>query len=462
MEPNKLAVVIPAYNEEASIRDIATRARIHCILVVVVNDGSTDNTASEVSGLDVVVLTNEDNLGKATALSRGFRYALDQGVSAVITLDADGQHRPEDIPKIVAASTGHPGLIIIGARLQESKNIPMKRYLANRFANFWIAWAAGYPITDSQSGFRLYPANILDGVKLDISKDKSFVFESEILIEAGWRGIRSVAVSIPAIYSGELRKSHFRSVADIIQITKMVGARLLSRGMYPVGFYRAFLQPISQKLVGRGLDRDAIALFGLSLVVMAFSLGLGFLWLLFSIIRTARITPEYCGSVELIVVPGHRLEGDCIPEDYRKRLDRAAILASGNHSARILILGGGPQGARTEAESGRSYLVGKGVSRSRIMIEEKSTNTLDNLRKAGQFLDGCKSIVVVSNRYHLERIATLARGLGLHMDLCAAEVKLTFLSSCKMLKEAFYLHWYWVSRFYGKLTRNRRILEKLT
>jgi hypothetical protein len=156
-----------------------------------------------------------------------------------VTLDGDGQHLPEDIPRLLNYFRQSPNTIIIGSRLHEKANIPRARYNANRFASFWISWAAGYPISDSQSGFRIYPANLLDQVKVAHRRSSGFVFESEILIEAGRRGITSLPVSISAIYMPQARASHFRPVVDIARIVRMVTWKLVARGLYLQGLQRS-------------------------------------------------------------------------------------------------------------------------------------------------------------------------------------------------------------------------------
>ena len=234
-------VVIPAYNEAATVRDVAMRARQQCTNVVVVDDGSADSTFRAVAGLDVTVLRNEENCGKAGSLSRGFEHALAHGAIGVITLDADGQHAPEEIPSFVKQSLDDPNAFLVGARRRDQRRASFWRYVANRIADFWIGWAAGQPIEDSQSGFRLYPARLLREVTLKHSREQSFVYESEIVIEAARRGFqcRNVAVTV-APRSGP-RPSHFRPLVDIMRITGMVAGRLFSHGMYPMGLVRILL-----------------------------------------------------------------------------------------------------------------------------------------------------------------------------------------------------------------------------
>jgi glycosyltransferase involved in cell wall biosynthesis len=209
--------------------------------VIVVDDGSTDGTADVLVGLPVIVLKNPANSGKAASLWRGFQHAVGAGASGVVTLDGDGQHSPEDIPRLLAEAAFHPDHVIIGARRRDQRRAAFWRYVANRVADFGISWAAGYSFADSQSGFRVYPASLLRSVKVKHGKVRSFVFESEILIEATRSGHRSLAVPIEALRRPGARPSYFRPVLDIARITCMVGWKLISRGMYPIGLYRALL-----------------------------------------------------------------------------------------------------------------------------------------------------------------------------------------------------------------------------
>ncbi|MCK4833435.1 MAG: glycosyltransferase family 2 protein [Gammaproteobacteria bacterium] len=239
----EFAVIIPAYNEEATIHDVASRALAYTPLVIVVDDGSTDQTVAHLEDLPVTLIKNALNSGKAASLWKGIQAARQHDVRYIISLDGDGQHAPEDIPRLLAMSEDKPQHIIIGARLADKSVIPAKRYYANRVANFWLAWAAGYPISDSQSGFRVYPSELFDGLEMPTRKRDSFVFESEILIKAARRGIECTAVAIPAVYAENARPSHFRGVRDITLITLMVGRSLITRGFYPLGLYRSCIKP---------------------------------------------------------------------------------------------------------------------------------------------------------------------------------------------------------------------------
>ena len=230
-------VVIPAYNEAATVRDVVVRARQQCPHVIVVDDGSTDGTAEVVTGLDVILLRNEKNLGKAGSLCRGFEQALAGGAIGVITLDADGQHAPEEIPLFIKQSVDDPSLFLIGARRRDQRKTSFWRYGANRVADFWIGLAAGAPIDDSQSGFRLYPAALLRAIDVPHERSRSFVFESEILIEASRRGMNIRKIPITVTPRSGPCPSHFRPVLDILKITRMVAWKILSRGLSLSGLW---------------------------------------------------------------------------------------------------------------------------------------------------------------------------------------------------------------------------------
>jgi len=253
-------VVIPAYNEAATIRDVASRAIQQCKHVIVVDDGSTDGTAEALVGLPLALLRNPTNRGKAASLWRGFQQALAAGASGVVTLDGDGQHAPEDIPRLLAEAACYPDHVIIGARRRDQRRAAFWRYVANRVADFWISWAAGSSFADSQSGFRVYPASLLSRVNINHEKVRNFVFESEILIDATRSGHRSLAVPIEVLRRPGARPSYFRPVLDIARITGMVGWKLISWGMYPIGLYRSlFGQTSSLSSEYRGGDEGAPA-----------------------------------------------------------------------------------------------------------------------------------------------------------------------------------------------------------
>ena len=232
-------VVIPAYNEAKTIRDVVTRTLPHAQAVIVVDDGSIDGTAGLIADLPVTVLANERNLGKAASIWRGAERALADGAAGIYTLDGDGQHDPADLRRMVRGAAAKPNAIIVGARLHARASIPRTRYYVNRFANFWVAWAAGVPIEDTQSGFRYYPAATFRTLALAHGPADSFVFESEVLIAAAWAGVEIVCVPISVRYANPPRASHFRPIMDFARVGAMVARRLVGSGFNPRGLVRS-------------------------------------------------------------------------------------------------------------------------------------------------------------------------------------------------------------------------------
>jgi len=232
-------IAIPAYNEARTIRGLAQSALAICPRVIVIDDGSTDTTVAELHDLPIALLRHAVNQGKAASLRTAFSHVLSQGGKCVVALDGDGQHDPKDASALLWAWQNHPDRLVIGSRLHDRSQFPPARYRANKFACFWISWAAGHPIADSQSGFRVYSAAVMAAALDGSVRGDRFTFESEILIEAAARGMLTLAVAIPGRYPTGARRSHFRPVVDIAKIVVMVAWRLLRKGLYPIGLWRS-------------------------------------------------------------------------------------------------------------------------------------------------------------------------------------------------------------------------------
>lgn len=236
---SKIWVVIPAYNESKTIRKVVETTLSVCPNLIVVNDCSTDDTAKQLSDLPIEYIEHPKNKGKAASLMTGFQHAIDKGAEAVITMDGDDQHDANDIPKLIEAYQKDPKHLFIAARLENNEAAPSHRLFANRFADFWVSWAAGHFVQDSQSGFRLYPAELLTLTTAKHSKYSGFVFESEIIINAAYKGFTSQAVSIKSHYPEQRRESHYRPVSDISKTVLMIAGKLLKRGLYLPGLVRS-------------------------------------------------------------------------------------------------------------------------------------------------------------------------------------------------------------------------------
>ncbi|MEW6108242.1 MAG: glycosyltransferase family 2 protein [Nitrospirota bacterium] len=183
--------------------------------IIVVDDGSGDSTSRLAEEAGAYVLRHKTNMGKGMALRTGFAHALEKGFDAVLTLDADGQHDPSEIKKFFREFINNSGDIIIGTRLRDKAAVPLYRYIPNRIGVFFISWAAGCRIDDTQSGFRLYRKEVLESISLHT---KGFETETEVLIKAGKMGFRIRNIPVSAIYHSDY-KTNFRPVRDFYRIS---------------------------------------------------------------------------------------------------------------------------------------------------------------------------------------------------------------------------------------------------
>ena len=214
-----ICVVIPTYNNAGTIGDVVSRTCRQCRDVIVVCDGCTDGTPDILRGMEgITLVVREKNGGKGAALKDGFRKAKSMGFAYAITLDADGQHFPEDIPALLHANQKHPGALVVGVREREArgKGQGAGSKFANAFSNFWFALQTWHRLEDTQSGFRLYPLRKLCGIGLLTSRYEA---ELELLVFASWHGVELVSVPVGVYYpKPEERVSHFRPVRDFSRI----------------------------------------------------------------------------------------------------------------------------------------------------------------------------------------------------------------------------------------------------
>lgn len=197
----RLCVVIPAFNESASIGGIidAVRKRGHDILVI--DDGSSDDTGAIARGKGVRLIRHDRNLGKGASLREGFEYARTRtDCDAVIVMDGDGQHRVEDIEGFLKAASGGTADIIVGNRMGYTKNMPPLRYLVNRSMSWMISALCGQHVPDTQCGFRLLTRRALREIRITTA---NYEIESEMLLAAARKGMRISSVPITTVYRGE-------------------------------------------------------------------------------------------------------------------------------------------------------------------------------------------------------------------------------------------------------------------
>ncbi|MGI6222405.1 MAG: 1-acyl-sn-glycerol-3-phosphate acyltransferase [Prevotella sp.] len=213
-----ICVVIPTYNNAGTIQRVVTDALSLCEDVIVVDDGSTDGTTTQLKSITGITLVGyERNRGKGYALKMGFRRALQMGFAYAITMDADGQHYASDIPLFLQANMENPGALIVGSRQFGDAVRTKGSTFANRFSNFWFYVQTGRRLPDTQTGFRLYPLHKLHFLSLLTNRYEA---ELELLVGASWSGIQLVDIPVRVYYPpAEERVSHFRPRADFLRIT---------------------------------------------------------------------------------------------------------------------------------------------------------------------------------------------------------------------------------------------------
>lgn len=215
MSEPKIAAIIPALNAERTLAKVVEDTRRHLEHVLVIDDGSSDRTGDVARSAGALVLRHEVNRGKGAALKTGFAWALKHGCDAVITLDADGQHLPAEIPKFLSKWRVGGAQLIIGGRAHLFQHMLPRRRNANRLSAWSISKAAGVPIADSQSGFRLYSAELLRSLHLHTD---GFDMESEVIVLAGRRGFRIVSIPIELGFVDGIATSHYKPLKDTLRI----------------------------------------------------------------------------------------------------------------------------------------------------------------------------------------------------------------------------------------------------
>ena len=211
----KILAIIPALNEAERIGKVVRGAITH-LSVLVIDDGSRDATAQVSKNSGALVLRQTINLGKGMALRSGFQYAIEQGYQAVLTLDADGQHDPEEIPTFLSAYQVNQADLIIGER--DFSQIPPIRRLANTLGRWSFSWAVGQPINDNQSGYRLISNRMMEAMLR--SSESGFEFEVEMIVVCIQRGFNLEWVPIRTIYREE--GSHIHPLRHAIEFSRMV------------------------------------------------------------------------------------------------------------------------------------------------------------------------------------------------------------------------------------------------
>jgi len=215
MSTERILALIPAYNEGKRVGEVVREAARH-LPVLVIDDGSKDDTAAVAEAAGARVHVQVPNQGKGMALKEGFRQAMAEGREAVLTLDADGQHDPTEIPRFLEAWEARNAELIIGAR--NFSDMPFVRRMSNSFARRSFSWAMGQPIRDNQSGYRLIARPLMEAMVE--SAESGFEFEVEMIAVTVERGMKLDWVPIRTIYGDEV--SHISPVKHVVEFMRLV------------------------------------------------------------------------------------------------------------------------------------------------------------------------------------------------------------------------------------------------
>lgn len=225
-------MVLPCLDAAATVGDVVRGAVDVLEDVIVVDDGSRDDSAALARQAGARVVRHPHNRGKGAALLTGMAEAAALGFTHAITLDADAQHAPEDIPRLLEAARREPDALVIGARDFDIEHVPGASRFGRKFSNFWVWLETGAKLSDTQSGFRAYPLAPVLALELAPSR---FEWEVEVIVRARWAGLDVREVDVPVFYPPpEERKSHYRGFEDSLLIS-LLHVRLVPR---------SFLRPI--------------------------------------------------------------------------------------------------------------------------------------------------------------------------------------------------------------------------
>jgi glycosyltransferase involved in cell wall biosynthesis len=212
----RICAVIPVFNHHRTVGAVATQTQA-LLPVMVVDDGSTDQTPvvlAQITNLNVLRLPQ--NRGKGAALQAGFVKARELGFTHAVTIDADGQHSPTDLPVITAVSQSHPEALIVGVRSFQAARVPWSRRMSNRLSNTCFRWETGQRLADTQCGYRCYPLLCLESLHVNSGR---YAFELEILVRAAWAGIPLLSCPVAADYEAVTsRLSHFHPARDLAHV----------------------------------------------------------------------------------------------------------------------------------------------------------------------------------------------------------------------------------------------------
>jgi len=261
-------VIVPTYNNHKTLKKVLDSILDFTTNIIIVNDGSTDDTFEILQQYSQLTqIHHPKNIGKGRALRNGFRKAIEMHFEYAITIDSDGQHFASDIPSFIAEIQKEPNSLLIGSRNMTQENVPKKSSFGNKFSNFWFKFETGIVLEDTQSGFRLYPLNL---IPKQFYTNK-FEFEIEVIVRSAWKGIVVKNIPIQILYDPLERVSHFRPFKDFTRISILNTVLVINALLYikprdyfrkakKKGFKKFFLEDILESSDSNFKKSAAIAL----------------------------------------------------------------------------------------------------------------------------------------------------------------------------------------------------------
>ncbi|MFC1667896.1 glycosyltransferase family 2 protein [Chlamydiota bacterium] len=219
-----IGAIIPAYNESEAIAAVVKKVRQYVSRVVVIDDGSCDQTAQVAEQAGASIIIHKRNRGKGIAIKNGFDDMCTRGVDAVIILDGDGQHDPGEIPHFVQVANELNADIVLGNRMVDPQGMPFLRFATNKVTSLIISKIIGASIKDTQCGYRLLRSWILPQLRLETSR---YDTETEMLLQAGIMRAQFENIQIKSIYQNQ--KSEIRKFRDTVKFLKLIGLSILKK-----------------------------------------------------------------------------------------------------------------------------------------------------------------------------------------------------------------------------------------
>ena len=264
----KICVIVPTYNNHKTLKRVLDSVLEYTANVIVVNDGSTDTTNEILNEYwQLTQIHHPKNAGKGQALRNGFKKAIELNYDYAITIDSDGQHFASDIPKFIEAIAVEGDALLIGSRNMTQENVPKKSSFGNNFSNFWFWFETGIRLEDTQSGYRLYPLQLISKKYFT----KKFEFEIEVIVRSAWKGIPVKNIPIQILYDPAERVSHFRPFKDFTRISILntvlvlitlfyIKPRNFFRGLKKKGIKKFFLENVLESQDSNAKKAASIAL----------------------------------------------------------------------------------------------------------------------------------------------------------------------------------------------------------